>query len=673
MARLLSFAFASIACFVLTSALADAQDRFTKFRDDFDAARKLGIDSKLDELLGDHEEEATHWIVDHAELLDRAPNEVLYERFDALRTTWKRVYESDFPDIMERYFAYADSNAKKERLRIYTRYQNVRKSQLSAQAEKDTARLTLVGDEYAELGKAFDAVGDKFYASQAYLGEATSLEETYFGKRADLHRVARAYQKALARREEIELKDRFYREVGPRLKSLEGLGFGGGGASGEGGGAGGDEVPVSGPELRGPSATVQLTYERLKDMQKADRPSYYVDMHHQIWPAIRLGTVSSSAGFDRVESSPRVIREGSSKALIDTDGDGKGDQVWPTRGRLEVVEIELGSGASKRTWSVLSDIGRQQDFYQGQQLNLEPLDSSWLLYYAPAGSMVGEVGGESIAIVDDNMDGIYGSPPQSIYNVGLTPEVAELEFDSIRVGRAKLAMPWSEYAQIGKAGWHRLESLDGGTRLTAQPVSFKTGTLRLKTKGVKPDYFVIRGLGPDFENTYINVAGGKKVEVPAGRWEFVWGLLRSGKKMQMMKAVMVPTEQMGVYDVREGEDAEIEVGAPFSFDFAAEATADGVRVEGTSVRVIDASGAAYERIYQAVPQPEASVRKKGSRRASASEVMRPAQSQDEIENHGWGAMWKPLSEEMTLAFEEFEVQLAEAKNKLFGKIESAWK
>ena len=70
--------------------------------------------------------------------------------------------------------------------------------------------------------------------------------------------------------------------------------------------------------------------------------------------------------------------------------------------------------------------------------------------------------------------------------------------------------------------------------LKAQPFEFKTGTVQLKSKGLKPDYYV--PAGSVLENTYIDVAGGKKIEVPIGRWELCFGLIRKGKKMQMMKA-----------------------------------------------------------------------------------------------------------------------------------------
>ena len=241
------------------------------------------------------------------------------------------------------------------------------------------------------------------------------------------------------------------------------------------------------------------------------------------------------------------------------------------------------------------------------------------------------------------------------------------------MGGAKKAQPFSEYVNLGDAGWHKLEALNGGVELKAQPFEFKTGTVQLKSKGLKPDYYVLKGIGADLENTYIDVSGGKKVEVPIGRWELCFGLVRKGKKMQMMKAVILPTANMRVYDVLEGENVVVETGSPFTFDYEYATSGSGVTVDGTSVRVVGVGGESYERIYGAVPIPEASVRKVGGKRAVMTAKLKPALDQDGVQKHGWAALWKPLNQEIPAKVGDAEVQLMEKKNRLFGKITSDWK
>ena len=96
-------------------------------------------------------------------------------------------------------------------------------------------------------------------------------------------------------------------------------------------------------------------------------------------------------------------------------------------------------------------------------------------------------------------------------------------------------------------------------------------------------------------------------------------------------------------------------------------------VDGNSIRVIGVGGESYERIYGAVPVPEASVRKQGGKRAAMTEKLKPALDQDGVQKHGWAALWKPLNTEIPAKVGDAEVQLMEKKNRLFGKITSDWK
>ena len=514
MARLLSIVLIS-ALFALPLAARSGApaDEYSDFLQKFDQYAKLGANKKLDDLMRDKQGVAIHWIQRTAEQISVAPNDVLYERYDALRGSWKRVYETDFPDKMEEFFAYSDINTKRERSKLKVAYDKAARSQSKAQEEKDAAKLILVADKFEQIANSFQQLNDKWMESQSRLTLAVALEERWHKGRTNFDRMTNAYARFVKLREDLGVRDRWYKETVPRLKTLTAEGFGNeGAAEGE---AAADLVPI-GPELAGPAMKVQLEYEPLDVPKDVLRPNYYLDMHWQIWPTVALGSVGSTAKFTRVEDSPTVIRESASKIVIDTDGDGKGDVDWPTRGKLEAVTFEIGAGATKRTWSVLSEIGRQQDFYQGVPMNLLPTDSSFNVYIAPAGSLVGDVGGVKVQVIDDNLDGVYGSAPSSWKHMGVAGDRDTIELDSIRIGSNKRAQPWSQYVNLGKAGWHSLESTNGGTTVTAQAVSFKTGSIQIKAKGLKPDFFVIQGLGQDLAETYIDVAGGKKVEVPIG-------------------------------------------------------------------------------------------------------------------------------------------------------------
>ena len=669
MARLPILALLALVSTFLLANPAAAQDPNTTFRLDFDKAAKIGSKSKMDSLMRDNMDAGIFCILNTSELIASSPNDVLYERFEALSGSWTRCFETDFPSKMERFFARMNANQKRNRFTQKQKFDKVNRQQIEAIAAKDKKALLRIADEYASLARGFEELGDRWMVGQCYIGVATSLEETHHGKKADLRRVADGYSRFVAIREDLGVKDRTYKQSVPRLKSLEALGFGNGGG-GASGGAGGEAAAPAGPKSTGAAVTAKLSFSPFKAVKDTQRPNYYLDEHRQIWPTVVLQGKGSTGKFARVADSPTMTRAASSKVTIDGGGV---DESWPLRGKLEPVTFELGTGASKRRWAVLCDMGREEDYYQGITMNLGMTDTSLALYFVPGGAMEGEIAGESVQIVDDNIDGIYGSLPQRWPHFGMVKDAYQPEFDSIRIGGAKKAQPFSEYVNLGAAGWHKLEAVNGGVELKAEPFEFKTGTVQLKSKGLKPDYFVLKGIGADLENTYIDISGGKKVEVPIGRWELCFGLVRKGKKMQMMKAVILPTDNMPVYDVIEGKNVTVESGAPFTFDFEYEASGSGVAMDGTSVRVLGAGGEAYERIYGAVPVPEASVRKKGGKRAVMTEKLKPALDQDGVQKHGWAALWKPLDKEIPAKVGDAEVQLMEKKNRLFGKITSDWK
>ena len=670
MARLQILALLTFVSAFLLASPAAAQDPNTTFRLAFDKAAKIGSRSKMDSLMRDNMDAGVFCILNTSELIANSPNDVLYERFEALSASWTRCFETRFPSKMERFFARLDANQKRNRFSQKQKFDKVNRQQIEAIAAKDKKALIRIADEYASLAKGFEEIGDQWMLGQCYIGEAVSLEETHHGKKADLRRVAEGYSRFVAIREDLGVKDRSYKQSIPRLKSLEALGFGSGGGEPGGSGGGGAEAAPAGPKSTGEAVTAKLSFEAFKTVKDTQRPNYYLDEHRQIWPTVVLQGKGSTGKFQRITDGPTMTRAASSKVTIEGGGV---DETWPLRGKLEPVTFELGTGASKRRWAVLCDMGREEDYYQGITLNLGMTDTSLSLYFVPGGAMTGEIAGEKIEVIDDNIDGIYGSLPERWQHFGMVKDAFQPEFDSVRIGGAKKAQPFSEYVNMGEPGWYKLEALNGGVELKAQPFEFKTGTVQLKSKGLKPDYYVLKGIGAVLENTYIDVAGGKKIEVPIGRWELCFGLIRKGKKMQMMKAVILPTETMGVVDVLEGKNVVIESGSPFSFDYEYEASGSGVTVDGTSVRVVGVGGESYERIYGAVPIPEASVRKVGGKRAVVTEKLKPALDQDGVRKHGWAGLWKPLDKEIPAKVGEAEVQLMEKKNRLFGKITSGWK
>ena len=331
-----------------------------------------------------------------------------------------------------------------------------------------------------------------------------------------------------------------------------------------------------------------------------------------------------------------------------------------------------------RRAAILTATGQQQDKYQGLQVNLQPLDAQLGLFYVNAGSMVTTLGDTQIRVIDDNLDGVYGSPPKSFAYPGLSKETYQPDMDSVVIGSSSRALPWSELMQI-EGSWYRMEPVNSGLMLSATPMEVETGTLVLSYDGPPPAWMIVHGEG-SLEGCYFDLlAEGKSgVEVPVGTYRFFVGAVVKGKKQQVMKALVLPGQGTGSWKVEKDQKVEVELGGPFGFDFQVAKSADSVAVIGTSVTIVGAHGERYERTWNCAPRPEIVLRKAGSKKGGKGEDMDMVENLNEMHEgqlvYSYADTWRPLDTTVENKYgNEVEVQLVEKKNKLFGKIESTWK
>jgi len=647
------------------------QGTYFEFRDRFDKAISLNAKDEMKRLFSGHEAFAINLVMDTCALIQADPSERVMTRMEGIKTAWAAAKDTEFVKHMERYFSYLDTAIAREREKIKAAYDKASREFATADAAKDKSKLNGLAEEFEALAKAFEEAGDKYFAGNAWLYRALCFEERFHGADTKFRLVAQAYRRLVDLRLEIDLKDGFYRETLPNLTKLEALGFGElkeGPAGGEGGAA-------AGPVLKGAGTTLTLptTFSAIEDVEGPPRPVYNLDEHHSLWNPLYFAAVGSTAQLSRLEKSPVFKRSGSSKIEMDLDGDGTFDRDLPVRGNLELVEFELGEGASKRKWAMLAKAGNETDQYQSVLLSNAASDQNWSIFVAPGASVTADVAGTTLQVFDDNMDGVYGSWPATYGHTGMPDGLFQPELDSILVGESKRAIPWSEYVRF-PSGWMKLESQNGGTSILATPTEVRTGKLKLVAKGLTPAYLVVQGLS-DFEHSYFDLAGAKEVEVPVGRYKLFWGLVTKGSKKQLMKALVLPGSGSPIYEVLDGKTVEVAFGAPFNYTCEYEKGDEKITIAGKSVTLIGAGGERYERVYGAVPRPEVSYRKVGTKRGSKPEEMPIIQDRDGFDRRGgYAAMWKPLDlvMEKNSHETEIEVQLTEKKNKLFGKIEGTW-
>src|SRR6185503_3881645 len=181
------------------------------------------------------------------------------------------------------------------------------------------------------------------------------------------------------------------------------------------------------------AAPLHATFEVVPDIEAIRRPLFTADTLFQVWSAVGLDKVGSKGTFSTMEESPAVLRVGPAKAAVDVNGDGKGDVDIPLTGKITPVQVNLGGDAA-RPWAFLAVIGQDRDTYQGiNPWNLGPSDENMSIYVAPASSLVGTVNGVRVRVIDDNMDGRYGSEPKTWKFNGLVEGSSQPELDTIVV------------------------------------------------------------------------------------------------------------------------------------------------------------------------------------------------------------------------------------------------
>ena len=609
-------------------------------------------------------------IISTCEGISSTPTDQLEELIEGLRTAWKKAFDTKFVDIEYEYFSLLDARFKKDRRKLIQTYRIKFAAYDEAVKAKAKNDFPVIALEFKGMAESFEQLGDWYMASQCWFVNAVCNDENLRGKKdADLKNACAGYGRMAAARVNIELKDVWYHQGKQRFDELEAVGFGNPEKS--------KVKPAVAESASGSAITVATTFEVVEDIMAYERPTYTSDDLYPMWTFIYLQGKGSEGKLTSLgDLSPKVVREGALDVKIDSDGDGVADLDIPVKGKMTPVQVMVGTGDEARPVAFLATVGAQKDNYQGFEMDLGPRDESMSIYIAPAGSVTGMVGETPIRILDDNLDGIYGSAPLRWGYTGTTNDSYQVDADSVLVGAEKRAIPWSEFMEIGGT-WYKLQIERAGLAIVADPMEVVTGTLKVKVLkgGIKPDWLIVKG-EKDFERCYYDVmAGGTKgIEVPRGSYVLCAGRVSKGKRQQMMKALILPSKGAPSYTVSEGETTTIEIGGPYGFDFSYDQGREKINIAGKNIVVTGAGGETYQRLWNCAASPEINFRGKGGGRGAKLLKMRVAGSQQEMES-SWDFAWYPFDEEIEKKKkgETVELQLFEKKNKLFGKIESDWR
>jgi hypothetical protein len=658
-----------------------AQEDHQKVYDDFVARfrqfHKINAAEDLAQLVRRQPVAAIRFADDLTEKVAQANSDELEREVTALRVAWKTAMKTDFVENLYEYQSLLDPRMRNERLRMRLEYDKaLERYGRTTSGDRSAVGFAAAVAEFEALCAGFREVGDQLNVGRCQVVIMTCWDETQRGKEANLYKAAAAAKAALEAYDKIGM-------AGPDVSSLR--------VRYEALVAGGYDVaepdpnaPMPGQPSAGsgaPAVSVAMAFEPLPEVEVYQRPNYFADDIYQIWSAMPLAGKDSTATISAMAArSPTIVRTASAQFGVDDAGDAERESFAVT-GKLTLVQATINDEGGMRPWAFVTKVGLQDDTYQGVKANMGPSDEYMSLFYFNAASVVGTLDGVALRVLDDNLDGIYGSLPISWQYLGLAPETSQPDMDCVVIGESTRALPWSEYLPVNGT-WYKLEPQMGGMTLRAQPVELQTGRVRLEFKGEYPEWLVLRGTGV-LENTFIDIcaAGKEGVDAPVGDYRLVAGVIRKGKKQQTMKCLVLGNEQVPAFKVQAGAENVVKLGGPFHFEFERAEMEGNVVVAGPSLRVVGAAGETYDRFWNCVPAPTVSLRKAGTKKGGKPEdMLRVNGSLDELREDGqrkwaYADVWRPLSTPLApkKPGEPVELQLVEKKHKLLGDIESDWK
>ena len=429
-----------------------SQDRYTEFRNKFKAAMKINALPEMARLIKEYNWEVVRIIMQTCETISVRSSDDLEEYIAGLNKGWKKAYDnSTFVDKVYEYFSLLDPSVKRERTKLKNKFEEVREQyNENVGGPKDGPKFAVHSSTFEYMAKSFEEIGDWYHASECWITHGACWETTNRGKDdADLYKACSAYDKALKARQKLDLKDKRYLEVESIFSIYEKQGYLKEAPDDKGSGGTGEKGESEIAEDTAGTVTVPMTYEPVKDVTKYKRMNYHADEVFGAWATIGLTGKGSTAKLEGIADSPLFHRVGSSDLRLDLAGDGpENDEKIRLTGNFELVEFPLGRGAEERKNAILGVIGNEQSQYQGIESNLAPSDNFFTFYVVAAGSMVGDLAGIPIRVIDDNIDGIYGSAPVTWGHTGISEENFQPDMDSIVIGGSKRAAPWSEYQNV---------------------------------------------------------------------------------------------------------------------------------------------------------------------------------------------------------------------------------
>lgn len=373
-----------------------------------------------------------------------------------------------------------------------------------------------------------------------------------------------------------------------------------------------------------------------------------------------LGALAQAAPFGKALS---IVREGA-HAFVRQGEDKKSDVAVTVLDNKPTLASLKSEEKDQERYAVFLTTGGQGATWFGNKTNYQQRGCYRSGWYREA-----KVLGETVILLDDNSSGVLGDPIATKDNL-LPGNPDWVDDDAILIG--KKLMAWSDVVPIG-AKWYQLQLGDvHGKQIRTRELDIETGQVVLKWNGPVPPRVLVVAETRDFKGSYFDVAGGKPVAVPVGRYEIAWGEIETGKGPQMKQAWIFKGEAKE-FEVAAKATVTLDMGGPYKLDFDRKLDTKSIKVVGKSLVAKEKSGAILGRIYDEILMPEVWTRPEGSGNGAPGKPM--SKADPKASNKDSGAAWFPGDYTIDKGNnQKIQVQLKLPKHGLLGgPFTSEWK
>ena len=695
----------------LAAAALPAQNKHQEFRDKFKSAVDLKDSKAQVKVLKSYAGEAIHYFKGLVDAYARNGDSKSYEAMEQLKPVFKEAWESDVLSNIERHRVALDRKAVESIFKLVTQQNQAWALFESAKKSKKENEFRQAMSGMQQIAERLEEYGAKLEAAKAWLLHANIVDGFKGRNRGDTEAMVNSMRRYLQLHKDWDwAKGRDYatnvaysRGLEARLKDPKKdeeakKNAGGKGATGNlkyKAGSKWESVKFEHKLLKKPHEGICL-YSGTNPIGWFGITLQGTDPQEIKWFKDGKLFVQRTAA-SKFQNPLTEQGIGKKARVVKFGGTKKPTELWYDKVDSDGEKYEINYG-----WFIY--VPSSQEAVVSSQMNMapqwQPQNKSALLYMRSASTFVAKVNGVELTMYDENSTGTVGD---KVGDMAMNDQrfasgeetVRHEVFDTMKIGKGKV-VPYSPYVKLGE-DWYALKVLRNNEVLRYRALDkVETGMIAVDWKGskkAKPRYLVVRETSGAWGGAAFDLMAnkGKPVEVPAGKYEVLYGRVVNGKAPRLVNAVVQKGESKAI-EVKGGETASFAIGAPFVIEFTPQKDGDKVEVSSRTLWVKDRGGLKYTCFANEILEPTLLAAKdtKGKGKKAIGDWRRMAGQDLDNARKNYEKMnaislaYYPINA-ATAGSPRLEVKgrnphgasaywgVAQKKHKLFGKLVPLWK